>query len=222
MSLKKIFTWSVLITSMNLLAYAAQTPRYTFTLMLDPTGDAKHTGRKIGDSLERGITLQFCEQLKKEIEQEYSHVRVVLTRFPGETVQPLQNANFANRLSVDAYIIILFFQESETKPQLFLYTFSYGDSFVKVGDELALYSYDQAYLVHSDTTRTWKQQIATALQDTTYASLFTYKGSYSLPFKPLIGIKAPALALEMSLKAKDDWHMYINPIKQSLSCLLTS
>ncbi len=39
-------------------------PREQFTIMIDPAGDAKHTGRLIGDTLERGISLQCAEQLK--------------------------------------------------------------------------------------------------------------------------------------------------------------
>ena len=35
--------------------------------MIDPSGDAKHTGRVIQDTFERGITLQCAEALKKEL-----------------------------------------------------------------------------------------------------------------------------------------------------------
>ena len=71
--------------------------------MLDPAGDAQYPGRIIDDSFERGITLQCVEELQRAITRQFPHVRVVLTRFPGETCQPLQNAHFANRLDVDLY-----------------------------------------------------------------------------------------------------------------------
>src|SRR5579859_5868722 len=70
-----------------------------FSIMLDPAGDAQITGRIIDDSYERGITLQLCEDIKKQLEADHpKNTRIVLTRFPGETIDPLQNANFANRL----------------------------------------------------------------------------------------------------------------------------
>ena len=37
-----------------------------FTIMLDPSGDAKHTGRIINKTFERGISLQCAEVLKKK------------------------------------------------------------------------------------------------------------------------------------------------------------
>ena len=40
-----------------------------FTIMIDPAGDAKHTGRLIQDTLERGISLQCAEELKKNLTQ---------------------------------------------------------------------------------------------------------------------------------------------------------
>jgi len=87
-------------------------------IMLDPAGDAQYAGRRIDDSFERGLTLRCAEQLKQRLEQLFPQIHVVLTRLPGETVQPLQNANFANRLSVDLYLSIHFYHETATKPEL--------------------------------------------------------------------------------------------------------
>ena len=67
--------------------------------MLDPAGDAQNPGRTIDDNFERGITLQFAEKLKEMLQEKFPTIRVVLSRTPGESLQPLQNANFANRLS---------------------------------------------------------------------------------------------------------------------------
>ena len=44
----------------------------TFTLMLDPAGDAQYPGRIIDDSFERGITLQCVEELQRVIRQTLS------------------------------------------------------------------------------------------------------------------------------------------------------
>lgn len=192
-----------------------------FSIMLDPAGDAKHTGRKLDDSFERGITLQFAEQLKKVLEQQHGNtVQVVLTRFPGETLQPLQNANFANRLNVDLYLNIHFYQDDRTKPQLFLYRFSHGNEFVTKLFDLHFYAYDLIHMVNKEATKRYAHSIKQTLTSPSYAQQFEVLGLFSLPFKPLIGIKAPALALEASLHHKDDWRTFVEPIAQSLAPLI--
>ena len=96
---------TVLTCTLLLLARSVQS---RFSIMLDPAGDAKHTGRQIDDNLERGISLQFTEKLKQTLEKQHPEIHVVLSRFPGETIYHLQNANFANRLEVDFYLSIHF------------------------------------------------------------------------------------------------------------------
>jgi len=184
--------------------------------MLDPAGDAKNTGRQIGDSLERGITLQFCEALKKLLEQMYPGVRVILTRFPGETIQPLQNANFSNRLDVDFYLSIHFFPEEKTKPSMFLYYFSLGDEFVTKIPNLCFCPYDYAHRIYGKQTRGCAQKITTLLTDGPYKRQFDFFGPFGIPFRPLIGVKAPGVALEIGLKEKKDWKQYLEPIARSL------
>lgn len=61
MSLKFFLLGLVCFFSLEL--YSIQ--QNIFTLMIDPAGDAKHAGRVIEDSFERGITLQCAEKLKK-------------------------------------------------------------------------------------------------------------------------------------------------------------
>src|SRR5579872_1728748 len=85
----------VLLLCISTFTAFARTP---FTIMLDPAGDAQYPGRIIDDCFERGITLQLAEQLSTVIAQRFPSIRVVITRQPGETRQPLQHANFANRL----------------------------------------------------------------------------------------------------------------------------
>lgn len=193
---------------------------YTFTLMIDPAGDAKHTGREIGDSFERGITLQCAEKLKTLIEQRYPEVRVVLTRFPGETLQPLQNANFGNRLDVNFYLSIHFYHDQATRPSLYLYAFSYGDDFVTKTTDLTFYPCDKAYLISTGTTHAWATIMQKHLSSSSYQKQFDCKGCFYLPFAPLIGVKAPAVALEIGLKTKHDWQLYLEPMIASITPIL--
>ena len=57
------------------------------------------------------------------------------------------------------------------------------------------------------------------LRGSPFEQLFTVHGLYTLPFAPLIGIKKPALALEIGLKQKDNWKLLLNQLLQvSLPC----
>ena len=224
MSLTKIIplivTWYILNTDFIEARIHLFDQPSNFTLMLDPAGDAKNPGRKLDDSFERGITLQFAEQLKHELELLFPSIRIVLTRLPGETLQPLQNANFANRLDVDFYLSIHFYQERETKPNLYLYHFSYNDEFITRWFDLAFYPFDKAHLCNKQITCNWGSMMNATLSSDTYKKQFDCKGLYKLPFWPLIGIKAPAIALEAGLKNNQDWHTYIEPLVSALKPII--
>ncbi|MBN1549148.1 N-acetylmuramoyl-L-alanine amidase [Candidatus Babeliales bacterium] len=193
-----------------------------FSIMLDPAGDAQNTGRIVGDSFERGITLQFAEALKHELEATYQSIRVILSRVPGETIEPLQNANFANRLNVDLYLSIHFYEDVKEHPQMYLYYFIYNPVTDRWNTtrRLSFYPYDQAHLISIKTTQSWAQTLFNNLNQQKYKKLFTMHEIAGLPFKPLIGVRAPALALEASLKSKRDWSIYLEPIVASLGPLL--
>lgn len=194
-----------------------QTP---FTIMLDPAGDAQTTGRQLDDAFERGITLQCAERLKSVLEEQFSNLRVIITRQPGEILQPLHNANFANRLDVDLFVTLHFYQEAATKPLLYLYHFSYGDEFITKVQDLAFHPYDQAYLFNAQATHSMITNIQQRLA--AYKKQFDCKGPYKLPLKSLIGIKAPAIVVEAGLKHKDDWVSLIEPLVASLEPIIRS
>ncbi len=187
-----------------------------FLIMLAPAGDAKHIGRKIGDSFERGITLQYAEQLKKIVEEQCPSVAVIISRFPGDIISPLQNASFANRLQVDLFISIHFYQTAETKPQLHLYQFSYNDDFITPQSAISFYHYDQAHLFNKKQTNTWATYIKQMCKEDQYQKLFIVKDICKLPFKPLIGVTSPAIGIEIGLKNAPDWQQYLAPIAQSI------
>src|SRR3989339_258513 len=128
-----------------------------FTIMIDPAGDAKHTGRLVQDTLERGISLQCAEELKKVIMQKHTNIRVILTRVPGETIQPLQNASFANRLNIDLYLSIYFYEEQHTPAYITLYHYIENpivDYWYKPIN-LCFYQANQAHLTNLTQTTTW-------------------------------------------------------------------
>ncbi len=184
--------------------------------MIDPAGDAQHTGRKLDDHFERGITLQIAEKLKINLEERFNNVKIILSRAPGQAASYLQHASFANRLNVDFFLSIHCYREKATKSNLYVYQFSYGDDFVTKKFDLALIPYDQAHLANIRTTNDLALAMHDVLNCHVYSHRYITQGVFKIPFKPLIGIKAPAIGIEFGLKDKTDWHEYLEPIQASL------
>jgi N-acetylmuramoyl-L-alanine amidase len=190
-----------------------------FTIMIDPAGDAKHTGRLIQDTLERGISLQCAEQLKATLIQKFKNVRVILTRVPGETIQPLQ---FANRLGVDLYVSLYFYHEPENPAHVTLYHYL-ENPVVDLWHKpisLSLYQVNQAHLLNVKTTQIWGKIMLEVLQDKKCSKFFRPRGLFGIPFTPLVGIKAPAIAVEVGLKSKQDWQYIIDPLVVAIEMIM--
>lgn len=189
-----------------------------YTIMLNPAGNAQITGRHIHNTFERSYTLRLAEQLKKALEQEMPYVSVLLTRLPGEVAQPLQYANFANRIQTDLYLSIHCFEEKSTRPRLYIYQFSYGEQFALPKNSLSLYTYDQAHLLNVKTTTIYGNTLQTTLGN--YAKLFDVQGPYAMPFAPLIGITSPAFGIELGLKNSNSWTDFVDPLVAAITAIM--
>jgi N-acetylmuramoyl-L-alanine amidase len=218
-----LFFFIALALSLPSLAQAS-TYGKTFSLMLDPAGDAKYPGREIDDAFERGVTLQYAKKVKYELETTFPDMRVIITRVPGESTEPLQNAQFANRLQVDLYVHISFFKATEEKPQLFVWYYVHNgitDFWHKPSNAYTLIPYDKAHLKKIATTQQWGTSIQEILSQNNYRNQFEVMGFYGTRYKPLVGIVGPALGIEASIKNKDDWHMYVQPLVCALGSIIS-
>lgn len=184
--------------------------------MIEAAGDNTHPGRIIDDSFESSITFEIAHALKNKLLEECPTAKIIINRTLGETVAPLQNANFANKLDVDLYLSIHAFAETETKPRIFIYQFSYSDSFI-AKDSMSFYPFDKIYLIHEPQTSKGANQMHQTLANN--QSVQTKKIP-KLPFKPLIGIKAPAIGLELGLKNKKSWQDYIDDLAHSIAMII--
>ncbi len=183
--------------------------------MIDPIGDATHIGRRIEDSFERSITLQWAQALKQEIEQQNFSYTVIITRTAGDTVPPLQNAHYANRLNVHLYITLSCFQTTDAT-SLYLFRFSSGNDMAINPNTLALIAYNQAHRLYVNTSHTLAHTIQTLCKQDPINLSCAIHGPYALPFKPLIGIATPQLGFELGLLSKNDWRMIVEPLAQAL------
>lgn len=188
-------------------------PEKRYTIMLDPAGDARHTGRIIGTNFERAITYQIAQALQQLLQNNFA-CTVLITRSPGETVSPLQNANFANRLPIDLYMSLHCYHAPLEKHTIAIYLVA-PPSTAAAAPSLAMtplaHAHDQSW--HS--SKKYASHIHSALQ-ATYAHQFQLPPLVALPFAPLGGITAPALGIEINCIAPDNVTLYIEPLAKSI------
>ena len=193
-----------------------------FTIMIDPTGDGAYAGREIQDTFERGITLPFSQQLKKQLTDKISNIRVVLTRAAGETIQPMHNALFSNRLQAELYLRIGFYHEPDMPSHIALFYYAANPTdFWHKPNFLHFYHADQAHLQNLALTKQLATNFLQILQNNQINTAFVPYGLFAIPFKPFVGIQAPAIYLEAGLHNTSDWKYIIKPViafVQSLMC----
>lgn len=193
-----------------------------FIIILDPAGDTQTPGRLINTVYERGVTLHYVQALKTALETAIPNVVVAITRSPGETIAPLHTANFSNRLCANLFLSFHFYHEQETKPHLFLYTFTCQQTTIIPKQSLQMLAYDQAYLVHRVLSTSFAEQSKQILSQSLYAALFDVHGVYTLPCKPLMGVLAPAIMFDIGIAHADDWYLFIDPIVHFITHLATT
>ncbi len=189
--------------------------------MIDPAGDARFTGRVVTDVFERSISMQAAQTLKQIIEKKYPNTRIILTRHPGEILEPLQNAIFANRLHVDLFLSIHCYQATSTTPRCNIYHFTYNplaQSWYKKTTGLKLTPLHQAYYDTLQQSRYIAETLYTKLQANDYRSKISTETPRAFPCKPLLGVATPAIMIELGIAQHDDWKMIIDAIGKELEC----
>ena len=195
--------------------------RSELLVMIDPAGDANKTGRKIGDSFERTVAFKMAGALKKKL-HDYYGIRGVLTRYPGEVIEDLQNASFAGRLNVDFYLSLHVFGHELVKPTILLYNLVYNpmvDFALRSVSPGKFIPVQQAHFFNIKKTLFYGRCIKNHLTQEHYIKNFDFYGVFGIPIKSLVGVIAPALAIEVGISNEDQWENLINPIIESLSFL---
>lgn len=182
------------------------------TVLLAPGGDIHNQGRSLEHQFEYTSTMACAQSLKNTIETLYPDVRVLISHKVGEIVQPFQVATMSNTMDVDLVISLHCYHEAGAKPVISLYHYSNGADFVSKVSYVSWYTTDAAYLFSKDTTLSWAKMFTHELATPAYSTLFNVAGPYKVPFRPLSGIKVPAMGIEMSLKQDEDWATYVEPI----------
>ena len=193
-----------------------------FLIMIDPAGHAKNVGRKLVEGYERAQTFKFAQGLQKGLQDKYGF-RVIITRYPGEEIVDLQNASFANRLNVDFYINLNIYRQDSVKPKIFMYHLVYNsmvDLARRTFEPYAFMPINQAHFANIHTTRSYAEYTKKSMIQPHYQRWFDFYGLYGVPFKPLAGIAAPAIAIEVGICQEDKWQIFIDPLVESLNFLV--
>jgi len=208
----------IIPTLISLLSVAWCNAVSPFTVMLAPMGDARTTGRIIDKNFERWIAWEYAREVKSRLEREIKGINVVFSRASGEIVQPLECANFANRLRVDVLVSINFFAETEALPRCFFYQFSYGDEFVTLSDELAFHTYDRAHIIKRGQATRMIERMRDLFASDSYCRQFK-TSLHRMPFSPLIGMVCPAMGVEMGIKTVNGANAYVEPLVEGIKVL---
>lgn len=202
--------------------YQRPQPTQKFKLLLDPTGDAQYTGRTIDDTFERGVSLQTAQELKHVLEDLYPEISCVLTRIPGETVEPLQNATFANRLPANLFVHIGVASHTKPLPIIATYIMSGNRSILAqsgANASLSFEPYTQAHEAISAVSYAQAQEFVRSLKSQGSEVPATIVAPRAFPFHPLVGMHVPALGIEITVKSKDELKSLILPIARALGKL---
>jgi N-acetylmuramoyl-L-alanine amidase len=192
-----------------------------FVLMIEAAGNPRQPGRTIEDNFEQSIAWSFAQQLRQTLMQQLPAIQVVLNRNEREVIEPLHTANFANKLAADLVISLNVYQETAIKPHVYLYQFSYGSEPISNTAQTFLFCpYDQAYMISSKKSDAYAQLLKNILKKEEYAPQFECLGIYKIPFAPLIGITCPAFALEIGLKNKQEWQLYLEPLAAGIAAIV--
>lgn len=189
---------------------------HSFTVLLDAGGDATHGGRIIDNNYETSINFTIAQSLKNALEKTHSGLKIVLNRTPTETIAPFQNAQFANKLGVDLYVHICTVKTASAS-SITLYHYSYNQKTVFKKGGLGFYPYDEISLLHEQQTAEWAHMITKNLLNQKQIAVF---GVYKMPFKPLMGVNAPAFAIEVGIHSMDDMSTLIDQLSHTFTQFL--
>lgn len=196
------------------------------TVMLNPAGDAQNTGKIIGDGFERNLTLQIAQEIENFFKYDGS-TKIILSRSAGESLEPLQNISFANRLNIDFYLDINVAQNSledknqnfDNNKKIFIYYHIINpveDRWPKKFDNLSLISIDQIYLKNISKTIDFADIFSKTLKNYTKKISVYSGGPIGVPLKSLLGLNCPAISCEILVNSKFDIKEFIEPICQAI------
>lgn len=214
----KIKIWLVIILGLYPILQAAWPfnifqNKKPFTVVIEASGDAFSSGRTICNNFENALNFTIAQNSKEMINAHLVNTQLFINRTPSEIIAPLQNAQFANKLNADLYISIHCYQHAQNRPHITLYQYSYKEPVILKKGNLGFYRFDQIYLLNEPQTTIWAQEFKKILSEQNHIDIL---GVYKLPFKPLMGIEASAIALEVGMSSEQELPLIITILSNAL------
>ncbi len=175
--------------------------------MLDPEGDARNTGRLIGDTFERTCTMYFANQLKKALEKKDKSIMVLFTRLPGEYSNQIEKARFANTCDADFFCTINAVQCSNIKPQMHIY--HYTSCPLSTFCNRPFVPFEHAHEAHNATTQLCANTLCKQMQQ--HSRQCDVYAPLACKLRSLKGIACPAISVEFGIKQADNLSHCIEP-----------
>ncbi|OGB97000.1 hypothetical protein A3F06_01450 [candidate division TM6 bacterium RIFCSPHIGHO2_12_FULL_36_22] len=187
--------------------------------MLCPQGDSKVAGRTTPDGAERGVTRLWAEQIKKALEENNPNIRVVFSHNLGEHIGQKEKANFANRLQINLFISLLCYTTDNLSISLYCYGNKNSCMMVQP-KKLSFCPYNLAYTFSASITPQYTNLIYNNFLHNPQLKNIAIQQPIYAPLNCLMGIKAPAIAIEAGLKQSQDWRYYVRAVTEALHSLM--
>ena len=215
--LSLIFLRTAYCNSFNFFSGSSDSSAKIFKISLNPAAPTKRT---ICDYTEEHLAFEICQAIQTKLTATHHQIQVNLTREPGAELSRMQIASNSNQANTKLFLSLHLYQTCNTKPtiNIFYYTKQRFCSNLNFTN-LNFINYSNAYLASCDQTINWGHKITNYL-DQNKKQQFEVAPLVGLPLKPLAGIQAPALSIEIGLK-NSDWRPYVAPIAEAvLLCIL--
>lgn len=190
------------------------------TIILNPSCDAT---RIIGDSSERAIALEYATHIKQELESRLPGARIEIAQGTEGTCNALQAATISNTIKADLYVSLNAYQVKQDPCTCALYFFSYNpltDFSEKKEERNAVFeSLSQSYLTTICNSAYYASLLHNKLEKLSKKGAIRLAQTVALPFKPLMGVKAPAIGCECGLNNKDAWKLSVPAIVDGISVI---
>ena len=175
------------------------------TVIINPAGDSKRTGRIIGHEFERTLTLDAALSMVESLRR--SPMNVLLTRTFGETVDSLHVMHMVNQRPTDLFIDLRCYETTQRVPEISVYYYAAQpetDFWQKKSPQLALVPINRTYLKHVALSRSYATAVSSHLAQVLGAHAIVH-APQGLPLTPLVGITQPSIVIECGVVKKEDF-----------------
>jgi hypothetical protein len=190
------------------------------TIILVPWGDATQQGRGriIGDSFERTISWKIATEVQQHLRNTHPHVAVLISRQPGDVLEPWATAQYANHTQADCAFVLGCYPQNNTVLSCDLYMYrAKGNNRIKTQQPLRFLRCDQAYQLAGEKTHSIAQCCAESLRTNKTLQIH---GPFSLPCTPLCGFAVPAVHCEWGLPHEESWRSCVMPLVDALKSVI--